>query len=129
MSLSNVFCTNSFTGFSLGQNLSLKFLPYVPCENERLSGVLMSSYVIALSCITLCEGIPESLFIYIAIHIYIIYYIACRILHIAFNVFFFSIFHRNLISCITRSLHKRKTFIEFRPQNGSFSLPVTTFRV
>ena len=85
--------------------------------------VLMSSDVIAISCITFCEGILECLFIYIAIHIHIIYSIVYGIWSTAFNVFLFSVFHRNLISCITRSLHKRKTFIEFRPQNGSFFLP------
>ena len=63
----------------------------------RLVTVLMSSDVIALLCITFCEGILEFLFIYIAIHICIIHSIVYGILRIAFTLFLFSIFHRNLI--------------------------------
>ena len=124
--LSNVFCANSFTGFSLGQNHSLKFLPCVPCENDGLFGY--GFYVPWCLCIVM----RHILWRYPRVPFYIYGYthsIVCGILLIGFNVFFLQFFIKILFHGLLYLFTEEKPSLNFDHKMGLFSFPVTTFRV
>ena len=98
-----VFCTKSFTEFSLGQYLSVRFLP---CKNDGMFSYGFDFFWCHCSVVYHINFVKVSWCDFLYILLYILLFVGFGKLCI-----FFIIFYQNHISDITLSLHGRKTYI------------------